>query len=293
MKGGIPKEAPSPTCPESAFRRDAGRGSLPRDGSQLRTLPCGPGFREARACGERGHLPGRAVPPPLGALLPSTLKTAQKEIWSTKVNSEPHGPRPAFPLRAVLFHTVSRGAQECGTLSSPGVFSLPFPRFKLHSSLRLAHNYLIVPHLLENHIRPPPGSSPNPSYSRLAESISLAVSSSPQVHSSPLSATCCPRLPARSVLTSLAMQIYAALLPVPHSFPAQLIFNVSLLPALLSADYTPNCLRPSLPAWWEQSWLAEGTGKPPGPLLRDGAGRRRRGRSQGHRQRLEIDPAAS
>ena len=138
-------------------QRDAGRGShLPRDGSQLRTLPCGPGFREARACGERGHLPGRAVPLPRGAILPSTLKTAQKEVWTTKVNTEPHGPPTGFPLSAVLSHTVSRGAQECGTLSSPGVFSLPFPRFKSHSLLRLAHNYLIVPRLLENHIRPRP-----------------------------------------------------------------------------------------------------------------------------------------
>lgn len=176
-------------------QRDAGRGShLPRDGSQLRTLPCGPGFREARACGERGHLPGRAVPLPRGAILPSTLKTAQKEVWTTKVNTEPHGPPTGFPLSAVLSHTVSRGAQECGTLSSPGVFSLPFPRFKSHSLLRLAHNYLIVPRLLENHIRPRPPPLPIP-LTPERQSLSLAVSSSPQVHSSPLSATCCPRAP--------------------------------------------------------------------------------------------------
>lgn len=261
-------------------QQDAGRGShLPRDGSQLRTLPCGPGFREARACGERGHLPGRAVPLPRGAILLSTLKTAQKEVWTTKVNTEPHGPPTGFLLSAVLSHTVSRGAQECGTLSSPGVFSLPFPRFKSHSLLRLAHNYLIVPRLLENHIRPRP---------LLSQSLLLQNGRVfPWLCLLPLKFTAppCPRpavpgLPARSVLTSLAMQIYAALLPVPHSFPAKLIFNVSLLPALLSADYTPNCLRPSLPAWWgqpgwEQSWLAKGTGKPPGQLLRGGAGRRR------------------
>ena len=173
VKGGIPKEAPSPTCPESAFWRDAGRGPC-RGRVSAENLALWARMRGGR--GPRGERPRprEGCVPACGALLPSTLKTAQKETWSTEVNSSrtgrdwPSGPAPSS-------FTPSPGAQECGTLGSPGVFSLPFPRFKFHSSLRLARNSLIVPHLLET-TPAPPGSSPNRPFSRLAESISLAGS---------------------------------------------------------------------------------------------------------------------
>lgn len=65
----------------------------------------------------------------------------------------------------------------------------------------------------------------------------------------PIVLTWCPRALRGSVLTSLVMQIYAALLSTLCHFPAMLIISVSFLSTLLS-DLTPKCLRLSLPDWW-------------------------------------------
>lgn len=124
--------------------------------------PHGPEFREARACTGRGHLPRGAVPLPRGDILPSTLKTAQMEIWSTKANNELHRPLTGLPALCCPF-TQSQGGHKNVALSNPqGSFLAPF----LRSSSILHSDWLTItslfPHLLENHFCPPPPPSPIP-----------------------------------------------------------------------------------------------------------------------------------
>lgn len=162
---GFPKDLHVPSTGDSAFW-EMGEGAashLPRDGAQPRTLPCRPGFREALTYRERGHLPGRAVPLPRGDILPSTLKSAQKEIWSTKVNTKLHKPQTGLPALCCPL-TRSQGEHKNVTLSIPqGSFLLAFLSSNsiLHSDWPTITS--LFPHLLENHICPLPPSFPNSS----------------------------------------------------------------------------------------------------------------------------------
>lgn len=181
---------------------------------------------------------------------PSTVKTAQREIWSTKVHPEQHRPLTGLPaLHRPL--RQSHGGPKNVALSIPqGSFLFPFlgSNSILHSDWPTITS--LFPLLLENHICPP--------RTLLSQFLLLPndredfpgcvfLASSSQL---PIVLDLVSRGSAGSVLTSLAMQIYAALRSVLPCFPATLESTVSLLSTLLSADLTPNCLRPSLPPWW-------------------------------------------
>lgn len=229
VKGGIPKEAPSPTCPESAFWRDAGRGPC-RGRVSAENLALWARMRGGR--GPRGERPRprEGCVPACGALLPSTLKTAQKETWSTEVNSSrtgrdwPSGPAPSSftpsPGGTRMWHSWF----PRGLFSSLSPVQIPFftpigPQFPHCSSL------------VRNHPRPARLLSQSPFLQTGREHFPGRVCC-PQVHRPHCPRPAAPGLPARSVGASLAMQIYAAPLPAP---------TASLLPQRSTFPFSPLC----------------------------------------------------
>lgn len=147
--------------------------------------------------------------------------------------------------------SLSGGYKDVALAIPQGSFLPPFLRSSsiLHSGWPTMTS--LFPHLLGNAsaLSAPP-SFPNCSGSRMTESIFLAGSSSPQVHSSPLCATCRPRAPSGLSADFIGhADLCAALSASRAPSPARLTLSVSLPSALLLADPIPNCLRPSLPAW--------------------------------------------
>lgn len=205
--------------------------------------------------GKRGHSPGRADHLHLRDIPASTPTTAQGKIRNTNVNTKQHGLPTGLHARPILCPLVlsrSRtwGARECGQSVPQGSSCIPF----LSSSSILHSDWPTItslfPHLLENHICPL-----GPSL--LAPSLLLQNDRAfPWLGIPPLQFTAphCPRpavpwLSAGSVLTSLAMQIYAALLSARHCLPCYA--NSQCFPSLNSAasrSYSklPQSLSPSL-----------------------------------------------
>lgn len=177
--------------------------------------------------------------------------------------------------------SLSGGYKDVALAIPQGSLLPPFLRSSsiLHSGWPTMTS--LFPHLLGNAsaLSAPP-SFPNCSGSRMTESIFLAGSSSPQVHSSPLCATCRPRAPSGLSADFIGhADLCAALSASPGSLPRQA--DTQCFPSLRSASRgsdskLPQTFSPSLAGFteWGQSCglreLAKETGEstPLGQLLR-------------------------
>lgn len=129
-----------------------GRGSqLPRGKARPGTSCSGTGVPEGTGHRERGHFPGRAGRRPQRDTLPSTLRTAQREIRNTNVSTKQHRLQLALLSWSLR---VSSGYKDVALSIPQGSFLSPFLRSSsiLHSDWPTITS--LFPGLLGNRICP-------------------------------------------------------------------------------------------------------------------------------------------